>query len=123
MNNDLMFSSASGEWSTPKDFFDKLDAEFHFTLDPCATKLNAKCKRFFTKREDGLKKPWRGRVFVNPPYGRGVDVWVRKAWESAGGGANRSDAAARAHRHGLVARLLHERRDSIPTRPAEVRRA
>lgn len=83
MNKDLMFSSASTEWATPQDFFDKLNEEFRFTLDPCATKLNAKCKRFFTKKDDGLKQPWKGRVFMNPPYGRGIDAWVKKAYESA----------------------------------------
>jgi len=74
-----MFSSATGEWSTPQDFFDRLNEEFHFTLDPCATKLNAKCRRFFTKKDDGLTKKWTGRVFVNPPYGRAMTAWLKKA--------------------------------------------
>ena len=43
MNTDVMFSSATDLWETPQDFFDKLDAEFHFTTDVCATPENAKC--------------------------------------------------------------------------------
>ena len=51
-----MFSSKSDLWSTPQDFFDELNEEFNFTLDPCATKDNAKCSKYFTIKEDGLKK-------------------------------------------------------------------
>jgi phage N-6-adenine-methyltransferase len=78
-----LFSSDSQEWTTPQDFFDSLDAEFHFTLDPCATPENAKCKRYFTKADDGLKQQWTGRVFMNPPYGREIGKWVKKAYEES----------------------------------------
>lgn len=81
-----LYSSKTPEWATPQAFFDKLDDEFHFTLDPCATPQNAKCKRFFTQADDGLSKKWTGRVFMNPPYGRGIGAWVKKAYESAMGG-------------------------------------
>jgi len=81
-----MFSSKTPEWGTPQEFFDALNKEFHFTLDPCATKENAKCRRFYTVKDDGLSKPWTGRVFMNPPYGRGINAWVKKAYESATGG-------------------------------------
>ena len=71
-------------WSTPQDFFDKLDEEFNFTLDPCATPENAKCAKYYTKKEDGLKQDWGGEVvFVNPPYGREIAKWVRKASEES----------------------------------------
>lgn len=78
----IMFSSATEEWATPQKLFDELDAEFHFTLDPCATKENAKCKKFYTKEDDGLSKSWeRETVFVNPPYGRGkTGEWVKKSF-------------------------------------------
>ena len=75
-----LFSSATGEWSTPQALFDSLDAEFHFTLDPCATTENAKCAAFFTKEQDGLRQPWSGVVFCNPPYGRQIAFWIEKAW-------------------------------------------
>lgn len=87
MNTELMFSSKSNEWETPQDVFDLLNAEFHFTLDPCSTHLNAKCEKHFTIVEDGLKQDWRGEtVFCNPPYGRELPLWIEKAAKSAGGG-------------------------------------
>ena len=81
----VMFSSKGGKWSTPHDFFKKLDWRFGpFDLDACATPDNAKCKTFFTEEEDGLKKSWQGHtVFVNPPYGRGIDAWIKKGYEEA----------------------------------------
>ena len=73
MNKEVMFSSATGVWATPQDFFDSLDAEFNFTLDPCANDENHKCERYFTEAEDGLAQDWGGyRVFCNPPYGRAL---------------------------------------------------
>lgn len=78
--NDGLFTSNSYEWATPQDLFDKLNTEFHFTLDPCATEENKKCEKFYTKQEDGLLKSWENEtVFCNPPYGRGIiNKWVKK---------------------------------------------
>lgn len=82
MNTDLMFSSKSNEWETPQDLFDKLNKEFNFTLDPCSTHDNFKCKKHYTIEEDGLKQDWFGEVvFVNPPYGREISKWVKKSYE------------------------------------------
>lgn len=82
------FMSKTNEWATPQDFFDRLDEEFDFTLDPCATPENAKCNRYFTKGGDGLSQDWSGdRVFMNPPYGREIGKWVRKAYEESQKGA------------------------------------
>lgn len=78
----VMFSSKSGVWSTPQWLFDQLNQEFRFTLDVCALPENAKCKTFFTPVEDGLKQPWIGNVWCNPPYGRAVGKWVEKAFYS-----------------------------------------
>lgn len=83
MINPGMFSSNTDLWPTPQRFFDQLDTEFRFTLDPCATAENRKCKNFFTAEEDGLKQEWNGKVFMNPPYGRAIKEWVRKAYEEA----------------------------------------
>lgn len=84
MNTDVLFSSKSEEWTTPQDFFDKLNAEFNFTLDPCATIDNAKCTKFFTIENDGLAQDWSGyRVFCNPPYGKKIAEWVKKCYEKA----------------------------------------
>lgn len=83
-NIQVMFSSATDEWATPKDFFDTLNEEFDFTLDPCATTDNAKCDKFYTKEQDGLKQDWSGeRVFCNPPYGKVIGDWVKKCSEEA----------------------------------------
>lgn len=84
MNNDLMFSSATDEWYTPLDFFQELDKEFHFNLDPCATTENHKCPLFYTREQDGLKQNWGGyKVFCNPPYGRVIGKWVEKAYRES----------------------------------------
>ena len=81
----VMFSSKTGNWATPQDFFLKLDWRFGpFDLDPCANPSNAKCMNFFTEAEDGLSKDWEGfHCFVNPPYGRGIDKWIKKAYEES----------------------------------------
>ena len=60
---ETMFSSASDDWSTPQDFFDELDKEFDFTLDPCASEANHKCEKFYTKEQDGLLQNWGGNVY------------------------------------------------------------
>jgi len=79
-----MLRSKSVEWETPQALFDELNREFNFTLDPCATVENAKCKKFFTKEMNGLSKSWRGEsVFLNPPYGDSLKLWIRKAVYSA----------------------------------------
>ena len=77
----IIFSRESDEWSTPQDLFDKLNEEFKFTLDPCATAENAKCKRYFTAEQNGLLQDWGGgeTVFCNPPYSK-ISKWVEKAY-------------------------------------------
>jgi len=67
------FSSNHDEWSTPQWLFDSLNREFGFTLDPSANHVNAKCKKHFTQKEDGLIQDWSDEiVFMNPPYGRQI---------------------------------------------------
>lgn len=77
------FSQTSEDWATPQDVFDKLNEEFHFTLDAAASAENAKCDRFFDKNTDGLKQDWSGeRVYVNPPYNRyTMGAWLAKMAE------------------------------------------
>ena len=75
------------DWCTPQDFFDELDGEFVFALDAAATKKSAKCIRYFTPEDDGLKQPWDVppgyAVFCNPPYGRQIGEWVKKAYDES----------------------------------------
>lgn len=88
MVSKTLFSSATNEWATPKDFYDILNKEFNFTLDPCATKQNAKCNKYFTIDDDGLKQDWSNDiVFMNPPYGREIKNWVEKAYKESVKGA------------------------------------
>lgn len=82
-----MMSSKTDLWATPQETFDKLNEEFGFTLDVCATDENHKCARYFTKETDGLKQKWDGKVWMNPPYGREIINWIKKAYESALAGA------------------------------------
>lgn len=87
MNTDVMFSSKTDLWETPQELFDELNHEFHFTLDVCALPENAKCSVYYTPQQDGLSKPWNGVIWCNPPYGKGVGEWVRKALFASIGGA------------------------------------
>ena len=78
-------AAGSPNWETPRDFFDKLDLLFGpFELDAAATAKNSKCPKHLSAREDALSVPWttseyRQAIFCNPPYGRGIDKWIRKA--------------------------------------------
>lgn len=87
MNTDLMFSSKTDQWETPQDFFDQLNKEFHFTLDVCALPENAKCVDYYTPEQDGLSMPWTGVCWCNPPYGRQIGQWVRRALFASVSGA------------------------------------
>lgn len=81
---DVMFSSKNEVWETPQNLFNTLNEEFHFTLDPCALPSNAKCANFFTPDDDGLRQNWAGNsVFCNPPYGRVLKQWVKKAYQES----------------------------------------
>lgn len=81
MNINGIFSSNTDDWFTPIEFYNLLDNEFHFNLDPCANLYNHKCEKYFTKEQDGLIQDWSGHnVFCNPPYGRVIGKWVKKAF-------------------------------------------
>ena len=80
----MHFSSKSNEWYTPDKLYQELNNEFNFTLDPCCTIQSAKCLNFFTEKEDGLSQTWGGhKVFMNPPYGREIKDWIKKAYEES----------------------------------------
>jgi site-specific DNA-methyltransferase (adenine-specific) len=95
-----MFSSKTNEWETPKKFFEELNLKYKFTLDPCCCSETAKCKKFYTKKEDGLKQSWKGEiVFCNPPYGKELKLWVKKCYEES--------------RHAKIVMLIPARTDTI----------
>ena len=80
-----MFSTGKDDWETPQDFYNKLNEEFHFTLDPCADEFNHKCEKYYTEKDDGLKQDWSEEtVFVNPPYSTTAqNQWVKKCYEES----------------------------------------
>ena len=83
-NMDVHFSSKTNEWDTPQAFYDILDRMFNFTLDPCATEQSKKCEKYFTVQDDGLSKSWANEtVFMNPPYGRQISKWIKKAYDES----------------------------------------
>ncbi len=84
---DGLMSSLTPDWGTPQEFFDKLNEEFGFTLDVCASDWNNKCDNYFTKKDDALTQVWAGVCWMNPPYGRGIGKWLAKAVESWQSGA------------------------------------
>jgi site-specific DNA-methyltransferase (adenine-specific) len=85
MNTDLMFSSKNEEWETPPWLFKKLDAHYHFVLDAACIAENALCSSYYTKYIDSLKQDWSkaGSVWLNPPYGRTIGQWVKKAYDES----------------------------------------
>jgi len=98
--NKVMFSSKRQDWSTPLDFFKKLDDEFHFTLDPCAEPHTAKAKKYYTKKDDGLRQVWENEiVYVNPPFGKYQKDWIKKCYMES--------------KHAKVVALIPARTDTI----------
>jgi site-specific DNA-methyltransferase (adenine-specific) len=78
-----MAPSKTVEWGTPQDLFDSLNKEFNFTVDVAADSSNAKCSVYYTKETDGLSQDWSGQtVWCNPPYGKEIALWVKKAHET-----------------------------------------
>jgi phage N-6-adenine-methyltransferase len=102
-----MFSSNTDMWGTPIELFRQLDNEFHFNTDVCAVASNAKCSHYYSPKQNGLEQEWRGVCFMNPPYGRQIGKWVKKAYESTlRGGHNCCMSLAVTNRYKMVSRLL-----------------
>lgn len=80
--NKVLYSSENEVWETPQDLFNKLNDEFHFDIDVCATPENAKCSKFFSPLDDGLSQDWQGVCWMNPPYGKKIGSWMKKALEA-----------------------------------------
>jgi len=84
MINKGLFTSNTPEWETPQDFFDELDKEFDFQLDVCASLENRKCEDYLSKELNALKQNWSTIdcwKWMNPPYGREIKDWIKKASE------------------------------------------
>ena len=87
VTDNIHFSSRTDLWETPQDLFEDLDREFGFTCDVCALPDNAKCAKFYSPIENGLRQPWTGVCWMNPPYGRAIGLWIVKAYHAAQAGA------------------------------------
>lgn len=84
MIGSALYSSNRDDWATPQDFYDRLNEEFHFTLDPCASPATAKCAKYYTAEDNGMVQDWGGEtVFCKPPYGRNIGQWCRKCRDEA----------------------------------------
>ena len=104
MISKTLFSSKTDLRETPQDFFDELNKEFRFTLDPCATEENHKCEKYYTKEQDWLKQSRDNEiVYCNPPYWREIGKRVQK-WYFAGGG-DRRYASASKNGHETISRI------------------
>ena len=87
MINNGLFTSNTDLWATPQSFFDEWNSKYNFKTDVCATAENAKCEIYFSPEENGLLQEWKGTCWMNPPYGREISKWVKKAYESSLNGA------------------------------------
>lgn len=84
---EVHFSSKTDLWATPQHFFDSYNERYNFTTDVCADSTNHKCEKYFTKEMDGLQQKWEGVCWMNPPYGKEIKKWMKKAYESSLEGA------------------------------------
>ena len=107
--NSALLSSKKMDWCTPQDFFDHLNEEFGFVLDAAATDKTAKCPLYYTPETDGLSQSWDrgGAVFCNPPYGREIGKWVKKAYEEARGGGRKRCISEPFSDQSLKGRYIH----------------
>lgn len=82
--NRVHFAANSVECGTPQRFFDELDREFHFTRDVCASRENFKVTSYWDREDNALAahQRWEGVLWMNPPYGRVIGTWLKKAYES-----------------------------------------
>ena len=87
VRNDGRWHSRGSDWATPPELYDELDKEFHFTLDVCASDWNAENKTYYDSVTDGLKQKWSGVCWMNPPYGKVLNDWMKKAYEESKNGA------------------------------------
>ena len=86
MLSKALISSNRLDWETPQSLYDELDNEFSFTLDACADENNYKHSNYYSPECDGLSKSWSGTVFCNPPYGKEISKWVKKAYQETRSG-------------------------------------
>lgn len=88
-NEKQLFSSTeknSEKWETPQSLFNHIHQEFHFDLDAAAEEHNTKLPSYISPEQDSLSQDWSTlgtTVWLNPPYGRQIKHWIRKAYEES----------------------------------------
>tara|TARA_R110002051_G_scaffold260163_1_gene319969 strand:- start:8021 stop:8494 length:474 start_codon:yes stop_codon:yes gene_type:complete len=75
----IVGKSHSIEYSTPPQLVNPLIIEFSLTTDVCASAENAKLSHYWTIEDDALSKTWKGNCWMNPPFNRDLQKWVKKA--------------------------------------------
>lgn len=82
--NTRLTSDSKDEWLTPPNLVRSLGG---FDLDPCAPIVRPwdTATQHYTIEDNGLMKPWRGRVWLNPPYGRETFKWMARMAEHRSG--------------------------------------
>jgi len=83
MLNKSLFTSSKSDWETPDKLFDRLNNEFEFTIDVCASATNKKVDNYFSVRDNALVQEWTGICWMNPPYGKDIKLWVKKAYTAS----------------------------------------
>lgn len=86
MINKGLMSSNKNYWETPNNFFNNLNSKYNFRWDLAASDSNHKCSNYYTEEQNSLEQDWTilsGNLFLNPPYGRDLKCWVKKAYESS----------------------------------------
>lgn len=121
-----LFSSAKDDWATPQEFFDKLNEEFAFDPDPCASEENHKTELFFTKEQNGLLQDWGGpycfcKSTIRQEVNGRMDREVREGSREARN--NGRYAYTGPHRHDRFSRIhIPQGRNSLRERSLEIRR-
>lgn len=86
MVSSALLTSKNENWETPKSYFDELNQKYNFTFDLAASDDDHKTPCYYTVSDDSLSKPWHelpGNLFLNPPYGRQLKLWIKKAYEES----------------------------------------
>lgn len=120
MTSGLMGPSATIEWGTPQDLFDRLDREFHFTLDVCASDGMQMCQRYYNPQTDGLKQEWGGRSMLDEPALRTGDRQVGA--QGSSGASHHGGPITSAYGYPLVPRMGPAIRlgGQIPRGPSQI---
>jgi phage N-6-adenine-methyltransferase len=76
-NNFNTNTKNNDEWLTPPELIKALG---DFDLDPCSPIIRPwdTAKKHYTIEDNGLIQDWKGRVWLNPPYGRETFKWIDK---------------------------------------------